>query len=78
MLQIGSNLWTEVVSFSNRAADWFMQCDSQAKRLILETTGSNLFLANKKLNIQANKPFRSSAKTAHKTRLLGDMDSNHD
>jgi hypothetical protein len=46
-----------VVSFRNQALDWFRHGDDEAKRLILETVGSNLTLTDKILNIQAAKPF---------------------
>ena len=54
----------EVVSFSNRAVDWFFRGDDHSKRLILETVGSNLFLKDKLLNAQAKKPFAALSKTA--------------
>ena len=65
---------TEVVSFSNRAAEWFLRGDGQSKRLILETVGSNLILKNKILSIQAIKPFVSFAPSTNKTRLLRVVD----
>jgi len=52
-------LLREVVSFSKYAADWFSHADDAAKRLILETVGSNFSLTGKKVSIQAVKPFRS-------------------
>ena len=53
--------FSEVISFSIKATDWFRRADDQSKRLILETVGSNLFLSDKKLNIQAKKPFQQLA-----------------
>jgi site-specific DNA recombinase len=53
----------EVISFSNRAADWFSRGDDQSKRLILETVGSNLSLTARMLNVEARKPFASLAKS---------------
>jgi site-specific DNA recombinase len=47
----------DLITFNNRAADWFLRGDCQSKRIILETVGSNLFLKDKKLNIEARKPF---------------------
>lgn len=54
----------EVIFFNNRAAEWFCRGDDQSKRLILETVGSNLSLMDKKLNIQAKKPFEQMAQYA--------------
>src|SRR5262249_53111420 len=45
------------ISLSNRAISWFTAGDSKIKRLILEITGSNLLLKDKKLLIEAAKPF---------------------
>lgn len=50
------------VSFSNRAVFWFSNGEADIKRLILEITGSNLILKDKKLFIEARKPFRLSGK----------------
>jgi site-specific DNA recombinase len=55
---VGFEPLTEIISFSNRAADWFLLGDADTKRLILETVGSNLALTGKKLNIEARKPFQ--------------------
>jgi hypothetical protein len=61
----------DLVSFSNRATEWFLRSDSQSKRLILETVGSNLSLKNKILSIEANKPFASLAKLSACPHRLG-------
>src|SRR5262249_12885628 len=45
------------ISLSNRAISWFTAGDPKIKRLILEITGSNLLLKDKKLLIEAAKPF---------------------
>ncbi len=47
-----------LVSFSNRAVSWFQKGDIATKRLIVTIIGSNLTLTDKKLSIEANKPFR--------------------
>lgn len=47
-----------LVSFSTRAASWFEAGDLRTKRLILFIVGSNPSLKDKKLNIDARKPFR--------------------
>ncbi|MDA9464502.1 recombinase family protein [Bradyrhizobium sp. CCBAU 53415] len=62
---------SEWVSFSNRAADWFLTGDDQSKRLILETVGSNPILTQKILRIEAKKPFTSAHKTPNAFTLLG-------
>ena len=51
------------ISFCNRAVDCFQRGDTTQKRLILETVGSNLVLKDKKLSIEARKPFVQSAST---------------
>jgi site-specific DNA recombinase len=45
------------VSFCNKAVECFFRGDLVQKRLILETVGSNLILADRKLSIEARKPF---------------------
>jgi DNA invertase Pin-like site-specific DNA recombinase len=55
----------ELVSFSNRAASWFEAGDLRTKRLILTITGSNPLLKDRKLNIDARKPFRRWAKPSN-------------
>jgi site-specific DNA recombinase len=67
-------LWLEparmIVSFNNRAILWFREGDAQTKRLILEIVGSNLQLKDKKLLIEAKKPFRQRTKICLKTTRL--------
>lgn len=43
--------------FANRAKFWLLHGEITEKRLILSTMGSNLFLKDKKLSIEAKKPF---------------------
>ena len=43
--------------FSNRAYFWFLHGDNDLKRIILSTVGSNLLLKDKKVSIDARKPF---------------------
>lgn len=62
---------SELISFSNRAADWFLAGDDRSKRLILETVGSNPTLTRKRLRIEAKKPFTSVHKTSSLHTLLG-------
>jgi DNA invertase Pin-like site-specific DNA recombinase len=47
-----------LISFSNRAIDWFRHGTHADKRQILNCVGSNLVLTNKILSIEATKPFR--------------------
>jgi site-specific DNA recombinase len=47
-----------LVSFSNSAASWFEAGDLRTKRLILFIVGLNPTLKDKKLSIDARKPFR--------------------
>ncbi len=70
--------FSQVISFSVQATNWFKRGDDQTKRLILETLASNLFLTDKKLSIQAKKPFQQVAKIAASPRQLRDLDSNQD
>jgi len=48
---------TDFISFSSRAVDLFRAGDVGTKRLILQTTGSNLRLTDKILHIDTRKPF---------------------
>lgn len=57
------------VSLSNRAVLWFREGDLQTKRLILGIVGSNLTLKDKKLIIDAKKPFRRWGKNCDPTGL---------
>lgn len=65
---------SELVSFSSTAAKWFLAGDQHAKRLILESVGSNLTLKAKILSIQAKKPFAVVAQLASCPGLLGAND----
>lgn len=57
-----SESWFEparlVISFSNSAVSWFRAGDREQQRLIVETVGSNPVLTDKKLRMEAKKPFR--------------------
>lgn len=48
----------DLILFNNRAMSWFKTGDIQTKRLILSMVGSNFLLKDKKLFIEAKKPFR--------------------
>jgi site-specific DNA recombinase len=61
----------EVISFSNRAADWFAAGDQRAKRAIFETVCSNPTLTGKILNIEAAKPFSIPAQSTNCPSQLG-------
>lgn len=47
----------DLVSFRNKAVDWFRSGSDDEKRLILKTVGSNPVLARRKLFVEAAKPF---------------------
>ena len=51
----------KLISFGNRAADWFAIGDPTVSRLIVQTVGSNPTIKNKILSIEAAKPFRTWA-----------------
>jgi DNA invertase Pin-like site-specific DNA recombinase len=59
--QLETSAWLEpsrdLFLFSNRARFWLLHGESDLKRVILSTVGSNLFLQDKKLSIDAKKPF---------------------
>jgi hypothetical protein len=57
-------LFDEAVSFSSMAVEWFLGGSDDIKRLIVQSTGSNLTLANRKLSIEAAFPFRCMQPTA--------------
>lgn len=54
----------EFISFNKCLVSCFSGADVQERRLILATVGSNLALTDKKLNIDARKPFRRWPKQA--------------
>lgn len=56
--------------FANQAQTWFEQGDLKTKRAILETFGSNLFLKDGILQIQAKKPFYYLTKKPKNSRWL--------
>jgi site-specific DNA recombinase len=53
----------KLISFSNSVVSRFRAGDRHKKRFILATVGSNLVLKDKKLNIDATKPFRKWSET---------------
>jgi DNA invertase Pin-like site-specific DNA recombinase len=67
-------LLTEFISFSNRAAEWFAIGNNQLKRQILEIVGSNFVLMDKKLNVEAKKPFGLAAQMRDDSTWLGVVD----
>ena len=46
-----------LISFRNRAVDWFRAGDNDTKRTILRIVGSNPVLEDKKLSVEAKRPF---------------------
>ena len=63
-----------IISFRNQAPDLFRHGDDQTKRRILEIVSSNLVLKDKKLSIQAAKPFAISFPRVSSPRLRADVD----
>ena len=63
--QLSSEEWIEpsqrLFLFSNRAVFWAVHGTEDQKRLILATVGSNPTIMDRKLNIDARKPFRRLA-----------------
>lgn len=59
-----------LISLSRSMVSWFKVGDIQTKRLILTIVGSNFSLTNKKLSIDAKKPFRRWSKPTHFSDLL--------
>jgi site-specific DNA recombinase len=59
-----------LISLSRSMVSWFKGGDIQTKRLILTIVGSNFSLMNKKLNIDAKKPFRRLSKPTNFSSVL--------
>lgn len=55
----------DVISFSNMAVQWFEHGTDEVKRLILQTTSSNLEIGEKKVRIEAVFPFSALRKTPY-------------
>lgn len=64
----------ELISFSILAAVWFWRAKNDDRRLILQTVGSNPTLADKKVSVQAAKPFVALSKTVSCLILRGRWD----
>lgn len=62
--------FADAISFSNYAVDRFLHGDDREKRIILQSVGSNPILANRKLSIQAAKPFVALARKPLSPSLL--------
>lgn len=73
------NLWFEpaqmLILFNNRVAHWFREGDEKTKRKIIDAVGSNLLLKDKKLIIEARKPFTLNSKNLTCSRLLTVLDN---
>ncbi len=67
-----------MILLRKQALIWFEYGDMEVKRLILETVGSNLTLADKKLSIKARKPFVREVEKGEILDELGYKDSNLD
>jgi DNA invertase Pin-like site-specific DNA recombinase len=66
---VAAGAWLEpyekLVSFCNRAAEWFRHGDATVQRLIVSVASSNLSLTAKILSAEAKKPFRQCAASYH-------------
>jgi hypothetical protein len=69
-------LFREVLAFRKCAAESFLRGQAELQRLILETVGSNFSLKDRKLSIQAAKPFMQPPFSAEILRLCGDGEDN--
>ena len=58
-----------VISFCSRAVDLFRSADCDGKRLIFQMIGSNPILKDKKLFVEAKKPFRQVSNIANHPEL---------
>ena len=58
-----------LVSFRNRATDWFRAGDNDTKHSILRIVGSNPVLKDKILSIEAKRPFRTDLKMLPQLKL---------
>ena len=58
-----------LISFRNRALEWFSDGDDDTKRLIVEIVGSNPVLKDKIVSIEARKPFRLTLETVSRPQL---------
>lgn len=67
------NQWFEpaalLLSFSNRAVNWYEEGDDQIRRRIVKATGSNPALRDRILNIEAKKPFIRLSKNCTRSTL---------
>lgn len=64
----------EVISFRNRAMNWFLKGSDTEKRMILEIVASNLSLKGKIISIQAKRPFSVMAAFGASSRHPGVVD----
>ncbi|MEX2181888.1 MAG: recombinase family protein [Gemmatimonadaceae bacterium] len=62
-----------LISFSDRAAELFRDGDATIRRLIVETVCSNLVLQNRKLSVEATKPFLRTGSAASSSELRAVM-----
>ena len=73
------NQWFEpaeaLISFSNRAVQWYEEGNEQTKRRIIQTVGSNLVLKDQILSIDAKKPFAWLSKNADRSSLRAGLNA---
>jgi hypothetical protein len=70
-------LFGDLVSFSKQAVEWFLQAESDGKRLIVKTALSNLVLTGKNLSIEAVKPFVALQVPAPILQMCGVVEAVH-
>lgn len=63
-----------LISFCSKAVECFELAGRRKRRLILETVGSNLLLGDKKLSIEARKPFRRWSQSPQVSEMCGLQD----
>ncbi|HYD25213.1 MAG TPA: recombinase family protein [Croceibacterium sp.] len=63
-----------LLSASNKAVEWFSEADDEGKRCLLKIVGSNPTLGDRKLNVQAAKPFIARSDFSEFPRLCGGVE----
>jgi hypothetical protein len=64
-----------LISFCSRAISWYREGGSEMRKKIIKILGSDPILFDKKVSIQAAKPFLAFSKTANRSELLAALDN---
>jgi DNA invertase Pin-like site-specific DNA recombinase len=64
-----------LVSFCSRAISWYREGESEMRKKIIKILGSDPILLDKKVSIQAAKPFLAFSKNANRSELLAALDN---